>query len=673
MATEFNVSEALSQRLGDYQRWREELIVTIQSYQAWVEQEGLAEGETDLRVYEVIEALKADKLTIAIVGEFSRGKTELINAIFFADQKQRLLPTEAGRTTMCPTELRYDEDVPPCIRLLPIETRQGAQTIGELKLSPSYWTVFPLDLNSPAKIAQSLGEIVKSKTVSIPEAQALGLYNPSAPESGAKVQVPLWRHAIVNYPHQLLKEGLVILDTPGLNSLGTEPELTMSMLPTAHVVLFVLAADTGVTKSDMHVWEQHVCVAKTGAEDGRLVVLNKIDTLWDELRGPAAVAASISRQAQETAASLKISKNRVFPISAQKGLVGKIKGDAELTQRSGLPTLERELSDDIIPRKQALIRDKVVSQIGGIVKNTAAMVETRLSVTNAELKELRGISGKNQSVIESLLAKKGQDQQAYDKKLASLENTKHVLGDQVKLLLNYLSMEALDDLIAKTRTDMKGSWTTHGLKHGMKTFFDGAMLAMDKVHKQTERMKGLLETIYKQFQVEHGLAKIKLDSFALEPYWAELQRLYREAEVFRNSPAMVATEQHFVVKRFFITLVSRARHVFDECNAAAEAWSKAVMAPVFAQIREHKLMMDQRMENLRKIHNSMKHLHERIAQLEAAKGELEKQQQVNRAVLEKINQTLSPITDASLTTDASEEAASEETSEGEVASVRGAA
>ncbi len=640
MAPETNTSVYLSQGLGGFQRWRQDLIATIRSYQAWVEQEGLGNGEDDLRVYDLVESLKSDKLTVAIVGEFSRGKTELINAIFFADYKRRLLPADAGRTTMCPTEIEYDPQLPPCIRLLPIESRQGTQTIAELKRSPNYWTTLPLELEAPTKTAQALSEIVKTQTVTIAEAQALGLYDPDSAASGPKVQVPLWRHAVVNYPHPLLKQGLVILDTPGLNSLGSEPELTMSMLPAAHVVLFVLAADTGVTKSDLAVWLEHVCVAKGDKSEGRLVVLNKIDVLWDELRGQPAVEASISRQAQETAAALKISKNQVFPLSAQKGLLAKIKEDAALLARSGLSELERKLSEETIPAKQELIRRKVVQEIGAIVQRTAATVETRLEGVKAELNELRALSGKNQSVIESLMAKKAQDQEVYEKRVAKLENVKQVLGDQVNMLRALLSMQAFDELIAKTREDMRGSWTTHGLKMGMKTFFEGAMLTMEKVHKQTERMKGLLEAVYQQFQVGHGLAKLKLDSFALEPHYEELKRLHREAEVFRNSPTMVMTEQHFVVKRFFITLVSRARHLFDECNKAAYLWSNAVMAPVFAQIREHKNVMEQRMENLRKIHQSMRHLRERIAELETAQNHLDEQQAVNHSILEKLHEPL---------------------------------
>ena len=72
------------------------------------------------------------------------------------------------------------------------------------------------------------------------------------------IEIPKWRHALISFPHHLLKQGLTILDTPGLNALGTEPELTLNMLPSAQAVLFVLGADTGVTRSDMEIWQHHI-------------------------------------------------------------------------------------------------------------------------------------------------------------------------------------------------------------------------------------------------------------------------------------------------------------------------------------------------------------------------------------------------------------------------------
>ena len=72
-------------------------------------------------------------LSVAFVAEFSRGKSELINAIFFAEYGNRMLPSSAGRTTMCPTELMYDPSLAPSLRLLPIETRADNLSTGDYR------------------------------------------------------------------------------------------------------------------------------------------------------------------------------------------------------------------------------------------------------------------------------------------------------------------------------------------------------------------------------------------------------------------------------------------------------------------------------------------------------------------------------------------------------------
>ena len=632
---------AFGKRLADYKGWCEELAGLIGEYQTWIETQGLGNGEDDLRVYELIDALQSDKLIVALVAEFSRGKTELINAIFFSDFKQRLLPSDAGRTTMCPTELRYDEKQPPCVRLLPIETRKSSLTIAEYKRAPEQWTVLPLDLNQPKAMADTLTQLVKTKTVNVREAEELGLYDPVTSQtplpSDGKVQIPLWRHATINFPHPLLKQGLVVFDTPGLNSLGTEPELTMNMLPAAHAVLFVLAADAGVTKSDLEVWNNHVCVAKHGPGAARMVVLNKVDALWDELRTPEMVADSLGRQIEDTARILGVSRQQIFPVSAQKGLLGKIKADHGLITRSGLVPLETRLSNDVIGAKQELMRGKITREIGAIIDNTRAMIEARFGSADAQLKELQSLSGKSQEAIKQMLDRMRSEKQVYDKTLASFQNTRTMLSEQTKILLDYLSVENFDKLMAQTRTAMKESWTTHGLQVGMKTLFDGATRMMEKAHLQAQQIVGLVHAAYSKFHADHGLADVKPVPFSLTTYRNQLQRLYEESETFRKSPMMVMTEQHFVIKKFFITLASRARMLHQECNGAARTWCKAIMAPILAQVREHKIMMDHRIDSLKRVHENLGNLSSRIAELETTKQNLENQLMMIDNMLRKIN------------------------------------
>src|SRR5512132_4658538 len=140
-------SRELAERFEAYSDWRRRLSARIAAMHEWLAQEDLATPAIDTKVQQLLERLHEDQLVVAFVAEFSRGKSELINAIFFADFGQRLLPSAAGRTTMCPTELLYDATRPPSIRLLPIESRLKEASVAELKSYADEWITLPLDLS----------------------------------------------------------------------------------------------------------------------------------------------------------------------------------------------------------------------------------------------------------------------------------------------------------------------------------------------------------------------------------------------------------------------------------------------------------------------------------------------------------------------------------------------
>ena len=642
MQTSALAIDDFSQRLGDYGLWRDRLASAIQMYQEWYDQQPGTDSDEELRLYELVDSLRTDKLTIALVGEFSRGKTELINAVFFSDYQRRLLPSTPGRTTMCPTELQYDPRLEPCVRLLPIETRKSALTVAEHRKTRINWTTLPLDLNSADQMADTLAEILRSKTVSLKEAKELGLV-PPADELGedvSEIDIPVWRHVIVNYPHRLLKQGLVILDTPGLNALGSEPELTLSMLPRAHAILFVLAADTGVTRTDLEVWKNHVCVATHANSKARIVALNKIDTLWDDLHSDDEVISLIEAQTSETANLLELEREMVFPVSAQKGLLGKIRSDGTLVSRSGLPPLETKLSEDIVVCKQRLIRDKIVNEIGSVVESSRDVVRVKLEGMSKELAEINRLRGQSKDVIEDMTEKLRKHKEIYEKEIQSFQITRRVLADQIKSLLNQLSMNRFDNMVMETRDAMRNSWTTPGLRAGMSTFFKSTARTLAKVEARSQKICELVDDIYDRFHTEHGLPRLQPVRFSVENYIRQFASLRREAEEFRNSPSMLVTEQHFVIKKFFITLVSRAREIFQDCNNAARNWTKAVLTPIYTQIQEHKIMIDRRLDNLEKIRGNHASLGDKVVELENELRELEQKSSMIENILLNLNAEL---------------------------------
>ena len=412
----------LVEKFGEYSHRRSGVVRALERYRDAIQAAGLADEGSQQRITRTLARLAEDRMTVAFVAEFSRGKSELINAIFFAGYGQRILPSSVGRTTMCPTELMYDASQPPSIRLLPIETRATSQTTSDLRAQPGAWTVMPLDVASTDGMMEAFRQVSLSRRVPVEEAQAYGLYDPDDADSGMTVgadglvEISRWRHAIVNFPHPLLQQGLVIIDTPGLNAIGTEPELTLNLIPNAHAVLYILAADTGVTRSDIDVWREHI-----GASAGRMVVLNKIDSMWDELRGGAEVEAQIARQVAAAAQTLELDASQVYPVSAQKGLVAKINRDGALLEKSRLPALESALSQKLIPARRELMQAQLHADAAELIASRQSLLSSRLRNVVEQLVELKSLRGKNQNIVAHMMKRIDMEKADFDASLVKLQ------------------------------------------------------------------------------------------------------------------------------------------------------------------------------------------------------------------------------------------------------------
>src|SRR5690606_15611785 len=185
------------------------------------------------------------------------------------------------------------------------------------------------------------------------------------------------------------------------------------MLPNAHAVVFVLAADTGVTQSDLAVWRECVSAGRSG-NHGCMVVLNKIDGLWDGLRDDARIEAEIQGQVESVARTLGVKPSSVFPVSAQKGLVGRINGDAALVERSRLGVFEQALSAEVLPARQRIVRESSLAEVDEVVRQSRQLLLARLGGVREQLRELADLRGKNQSVIEYMMRKVGSEKAEFE-------------------------------------------------------------------------------------------------------------------------------------------------------------------------------------------------------------------------------------------------------------------
>lgn len=617
---------ALTRQFNDFTAWRGAVANGLTRYVEWLQEQQLSTPQIESLVQRSSERLRADKLSVAFVAEFSRGKSELINAVFFGEYGQRMLPSSAGRTTMCPTELSWDAAQPPSIRLLPIETRAQDVPMAELRDIPAAWQTVPLDVESPDAVMRALARVADTKEVTVTLARKLGLFDDSDPDQVARaerqhlVEISAWRHAIINYPHPLLKQGLVVVDTPGLNAIGSEPELTLNLIPNADAVVFILAADTGVTKSDIEVWRRHI---GGPARHGRLVVLNKIDGLWDPLKSPAQIDAEIDGQIDECARTLALDKKQLFAVSAQKALVARVQGDAALLARSRIEPLEQALAERLVPMRQRIVAEQVARDVEQITRDVHAVLVGRARGFVEQIYDLNSVRGKNASAVERMLERIQHEKEEFDETMREVLATRSVFARTSNDVYKTLGMDTLRALIGDTRTAMVDSRFSTGLRDAMRDFLQSVRAKINNAEKQTLEVHALMAAVYKRFASEHGLMMPPLQPLKVSQYIEEIDRIEARFQQEFKTLKILAYEQSVLIQKFFETIASRVKQVFTLVNRDAEAWLKSIMLPLEAHTRDHQRHLRKRLQDIKRVHEASDELDARISELQEGQDVVE--------------------------------------------------
>jgi len=618
---------SFNQDFDQHGAWRRQFALRLRLLSEWLTDHDLMEAGVRDRLEQLHAQVKNDKIMVAFVAEFSRGKSELINAVFFAGYGRRIMPASAGRTTMCPTELGFDAEVPPCLRLLPIETRLQPQSLLDWRNAPDKWERVNLDVNDPAQLAKAIQKVAEVRRVSKADAAALGFWDSEVPDDNPLVgpdgliEVPKWRHALINMAHPLLKQGLVILDTPGLNAIGAEPELTVSLLPQAHAVVFILAADTGVTKSDLTIWRQHL--SELGERKAsRLVVLNKIDTMWDALSSPEQVQLQIASQRTDSADILGLSPQQVLAVSAQKGLLAKVNGDDALLEASNLMELETALGVGLLGQRRQILSAVVGSGIQSLRQETGRLVHIRMRDLVEQVQELEGLRGKNAGVIKQMRLRIEQEQADFDASGAKIQAVRSVHLRLLKDLFALLGATHLKIEVSELARALKQPGIKLGVKRAYGQTFERLRSDLAQAHKLAGDIQSMLEGSFKGLNAEYGFSLQAPTPPQLSLYVRELDLIEKSHLQYLSLGNALRLAQPEFAERLARALTSRLRGVYDTAVNEVELWNKSAAAQLDAQLRERRRNFSRRIEAVSRIQQAAGGLDERIRELHGQQAEL---------------------------------------------------
>ena len=292
---------------------------------------------------EILKRMANDNFNVAIVGEFKRGKSTVINALL----GKNILPVDVLPTTATLNKITYN--VTPFVT---VEYKDGRkEQIGIEELD-----------NYVTKLTRESEE--RAKTI---------------------------KEAVVYYPINYCKNGVTIIDTPGLNDDAAMTEVTMSVLPTIDAALMVIMAQAPFSESERDFLESKIITSDLGRV---LFVVTGIDLLDEE--DVDRVLENIKRRIQEhvlkKAESVygvdsreyqtyqrKLGNINLYGLSAKKALKAKVKGDVQMLEDSYFPTFEAALEKFLSEERGAITLSVPVSRIKTASMELVKAIQLRMS------------------------------------------------------------------------------------------------------------------------------------------------------------------------------------------------------------------------------------------------------------------------------------------------------
>jgi hypothetical protein len=566
---------ALQSQLQESDRRRIELLNGLLSFKHWLSTSDIRSAQAESLLERALLRLQNYSFNLVLLSEFSRGKSELINALMFDEYQCRVLPSRPGRTTLCTTEIAYDPAIPlNCLHLLPISTRRGGISLRSYKQIPKHWVNIEFDIDNPASIQDALGRVAERQYVSEEQARDLGFDCTKLnrhPQNIHQVEVPKWRYAMVNIQHPLTSMGLRIIDTPGLNAVGAEPELNHGLAQSqADATILCLSADAPISESDKQIWRDYI---NTDDNSGVLVVVNKIDSLWDDLISAPSEESTISGVRTETALSLGLPLQQVLPTSAKKALLAKARGDRDMLLKSNFRQIESVLSAQLSEQLKQLFKLPEIEDALALLRQTYKQVHQRLMAQGQRISDVAAGA--------TIASQRDQLKELYRQvHQAAILNRSHerLITHRFEILANIFGRKQTDRVLNYLNTAAADPAPI--LRPAIQATLKQLQLGLQKLAIEVEQTNQLLTDIYDDPSLTNErlrLSSRKLDITDRQKSFAQFKH---RCEHFLHSVESSNKTLEPVVRHFLHNLAEEVTLFIEDTNVFIEAWYEHALTPL---------------------------------------------------------------------------------------------
>lgn len=443
-----------------------------------------ADSLLSARLVNLRDRLRQQRLQIAVLGQFKRGKSTFVNALLGA----ALLPTGVLPLTAVPTFISWGER--PSIRIHFANGRETEQ----------------LPASDANAVCDALFRLVTEEA------------NPKNQLGVEKVEL--------FYPAPVLRGGICLIDTPGIGStLAHNTEAALRVLPECDASLFILSADPPITEAELdYLRRAKPWIGRT------FFILNKIDYL---AAGEMAAVADFLRKVLVTELFLK-SGAEVLAVSSRLGLEAMQQGDDTAWKQSGMAEVERQFQTYLMDDQEPLLRDAIRRKTCAILDSAVSEIELRIKALKMPLAELQLKSSEFASALLTIRAQRSTladllsgdrrrlvenlEEQAQELRKSALTRLTGAINNALSHPDGAWELE-VRSAVATTIADVFGNAREQfidGFSHRVRDILSGHWQSLEAL------VEKIRQTAARMFDIElPGRAAPEPFRLAQEPYWID--------------------------------------------------------------------------------------------------------------------------------------------------------
>jgi len=319
---------------------QQQLLSLIQRQLQILRALGMKEVEENIRYLE--ERVSNLNFKVLVLGEFKRGKSTFINSLL----RQAVLPAYSTPTTAIINEVKWGETPKALLHYRHSDT-----------------------------------EIIPPQEIPIDEIESYVTIQ-DFNQSAAELQDSQYEKVELFWPLELCRQGVEIIDSPGLNENVVRQQITMDYLGQVDAILFVLTClQLGPSQSEKNVIDQ----LHDYQHQDIFFICNFFNNVQEKEK-----QRTTNHALSQFSKFTNLEQNGIFFITASEALEGYQENNQDKLQKSGIQKVEQNLAQFLtkekgrikIQRSQKVLRDSMI-RARDVIPEREAMLQTDVKTLEA--------------------------------------------------------------------------------------------------------------------------------------------------------------------------------------------------------------------------------------------------------------------------------------------------